>query len=269
MTSDAKVGVLALGSLLLAGFALQPLARSLDRAECRPARATAEVGTALAGQAGVAVWGELRGLIADGLWLRTYAAWSRQDLSATRRWIRLVTTVDDRPVYFWVNGARMLAYDLPHWRLAADLGDGHGAARDARQVVEEQAAEAIDYLSAALRCHPDSAAVCVEMANIHLGLRKDAAAAARWYRRAAESTNAPHFAARMYAEMLCRMGRYREAHAWLCELHPRLSAADADAMPDVILMRIRRLEDLLALPDAERYSPQPQRDARAADAKMD
>lgn len=232
--------MVVLCGLWAAGIALQPVDRRLEGTGS-PHRGP---GIALAGGMFAAVFGELRGLVADGLWLRTYEAWAREDGPATRRLIRLVTTVDERPLCFWVDGARMLAYDVPQWRTG-----GAGS----RNSAKNSAADALHLLEDARRCHPDSALLCVETANVQLHVRGDLAAAATWYRKAAACPDAPPFAARIYAELLQRQGRYREAYAWLRALHPTLRPEVPDAMPEVVLLRIRRLEDLLAVPAENRY----------------
>lgn len=256
MWDRARNTAVAVCGLLAAGIALQPLGRALERAGGRSAAPWRErgAGAVLGGSLIAAVFGGLRGLAADGLWLRTYAAWARRDLPATGRLIHLVTLVDERPLDFWINGARMLAYDTPHWRLVAG-GDGQVGAVVRRRIIRERAAVALKYLDEGRRFHPGSAALCIEAANIHLNLTGDLEAATRWYREAAGKANAPRYAARIYAELLCRQGRYREAHAWLCALCPSLPAGDPDAMRGVILRRIAALEDLLAIPAERRYKP--------------
>jgi predicted Zn-dependent protease len=168
--------------------------------------------------------------------------------------IQLVTVVDDRPVFFWLNGARMLAYDMTQWRLARAGAAGPPPAAVRQRIAEEQAAMALRYLEEARRRHPDNAALCVEVAHIHYNLRADVAAAARWYRQAAELPDAPRYAARIHAQLLRRLGRPREAYRWLCRLHATLPARDPEAMPEVVLKRIRDLEETLAIPAAERYA---------------
>lgn len=247
--------MVALCGLLAVGTALHPLGNALERGGARSAEPGHEQGAgAVLGRSLIAsVCGGLRGLAADGLWLRTYAAWARRDLPATGQLIHLVTLVDERPLDFWINGARMLAYDMPRWQLAAGGGGQTRVVR--RRIIRERAAVALKYLNAGRRFHPDSAALCIEAANIHLNLTGDLEAAGRWYREAAGKDDAPRYVARIYAELLCRQGRYREAHAWLCALCPSLPAGDPDAMRGVILRRIAALEDRLAIPAERRYKP--------------
>ena len=96
-------------------------------------------------------------------------------------------------------------------------------------------------------------AVCIEIANIHLNCRRDPAAAACWYRRAAALPDAPYYAARIYAELLKRLGRQREAYVWLRQLHPTLPPGEESAGALIVLERIRGLEKVLVVPDSERY----------------
>jgi hypothetical protein len=255
VNSSAKFAGVAFAALWATGAVVQPLRERVERLNewARPAALSG--GSAQVTGPGVcaAMLGGLRALVADGLWLKTYLAWAACDLPATERLIRLVTVVDDRPVYFWLNGARIMAYDMSEWRRAA-LERG-GSAYDERRIMEEQAGTALRYLADAHRRHPESAAVCVEAANIHLYRRSDLLATAEWYQRAAGLPGAPYYAARIYGELLRRLGREREAYLWLCRLHPNLPTEDPEAMAEVVLKRIRGLEEALSIPEGDKYRP--------------
>ncbi len=257
MNSRRAAAAVAGFALLAAGAALQPLADSLRGAAgvAEPPPAGARLDAMVGRGVSLAVLGGYRALAADLLWLETYVAWRAGDRSATAALIRMVTAVDERREWFWLNGARMIAYDMAHWRQAEAAADGNDSPARRRQIREEQAGAALDLLAEARRWHPRSAAVCMEMANIELCGRADAAAAARWYRAAAGLPGAPHCAARIFAELLRRQGRRTEAYAWLRRLHPTLRRGDPEAMPDVVLARIRELETELGIPAAARFAP--------------
>jgi hypothetical protein len=187
------------------------------------------------------------------LWLKAYWAWTACDLPATETMIRVVTTVDERPLCFWLNGARIMAYDMTQWRLRAVSQKGAVPAALLGRIIDEQTGAALRLLEDARGRHPESAAVCVEIANIHLNCRRDPAAAACWYRRAAALPDAPYYAARIYAELLKRLGRQREAYVWLRQLHPTLPPGEEAAGALIVLERIRGLEKVLVVPDSERY----------------
>ena len=165
---------LVFAGLALAGAALWPLrefvdaagAASRDSSEIRP------TGLSTARWTSAAIPGGMRALLADGLWLKVYATWAARDRPRTEGLIHWVTIVDDRPTQFWVNGARIIAYDITEWRLSA-MNGGRVPSDVRRRVVEEQAGAALKHLVAARIRHPDSASIWVEMGNIHLYRRGD------------------------------------------------------------------------------------------------
>jgi len=241
--------------LLIAGAALRPVEAAMRKAEARagmPGR-TRRLSAIVGQGTSMAVLGGFRALVADWLWLKTYLAWAACDLPATQAMLRLVTIVDERPLGFWLNGARIIAYDMTEWRLRSAGREGAVPAAVRRRILEEQAGMALRYLEDARSYHPERAAVCVEMANIHLNSRGDPATAARWYRQAAELPDAPYYAARIYAELLKHLGRSREAYAWLRRLHPTLPPDVEAAGSRIVLGRIRNLERTLEIPENERY----------------
>lgn len=259
--------VVILAVLVLAGFGLRPIvtpawAELRDR---QPALRLETIEGALGQGVTVGLLGGFRAIIADFFWLRANVVWERRDLPGTRSLIKLVTAVDPRPLYFWLNGSRMIAYDMPHWRITAAGGNRAVPEAVQRQIDLEQAEMALELLNEARGHHAASAALWVEVANIHLNRRKDLMAAADAYRQAAAQPDAPYYAARIYAELLRRMGRTREAHHWLVQLYPTLpksqdhgpSSADEveAAMADVVLQRIRELEQDLGVPENQRFNP--------------
>ena len=60
--------------------------------------------------------GGYRTLAADCLWLKTNLAWENRDPVRVRRLIGFTLMADPKAPYFWLNGARILAYDLPAWQ---------------------------------------------------------------------------------------------------------------------------------------------------------
>lgn len=133
-------------------------------------------------------------LVADWLWLRANLAWERRDAPETRRLIRRTVATDPQSAYFWLNGARMLAYDLPAWR--RDTEPDAPAALQQRWRLTG-ADEAIAFLERGLAWHADSAALYLELANISLYVAEDRHRAADYYRQAAGRPDAPPYAARL------------------------------------------------------------------------
>lgn len=203
----------------------------------------------------LALLGGFRALVADATWLRMYTVWEQRDLPGVQTLLQLVTTIDPRPVYFWINGARIVAHDFAAWRVEA-AGGYEKIGPDAEQRIDrEQGRMAVRQLEAALAQHPASADLWIERANIELRRIRDLEAAAESYRKAWEQPNAPYYAARLHAEMLRRLGRKQEALAFLVKLHPILPPHDEGAARDLVLDRIRELERELSVPTARVYRP--------------
>lgn len=197
--------------------------------------------------------GGFRALVANALWLRGAYAWEKNDLPQTQTMIKLTTTVDPRPLYFWQNGSRIIAYDIPSWRIEARGGYDVVPEAVQRQFDGEQAKVGLALLRKGLEFHPDDPLLYVEIANIYQRRLKDVATGAEYYKKAADQPNAPYYAARIYAELLRNLDRKQEAYDYLRQLMPTLPDDDAFAMKWVVYDRIRELEEELSIPQEKRY----------------
>ena len=196
--------------------------------------------------------GGFRAIAADLAWLKTYMAWERRDVEETESMLHLTTALDERPLCFWLNGARMIAYDFPAWQRDDADAAGRGPVGDAL-VSRSLAQRSIAFLERGISVHSESAPLWIERANIELNCLHDLAAAAESYRRASELPNAPYFPARIHAELLRRLGRKTDALSWLKALHPRLPPNLEAAAADLVLSRIRDLEIELSIASPERF----------------
>lgn len=246
---NALTGILM---LLAAGIATGPLQEKLK------AQVGDQVGAAQiqsleqgAGQGIVlAVLGGFRTLMADILWLRTMQAWEQDDLGKTLSLIQFTTTVDPQPKFFWINGARIIANDMPHWVAATGTSQ-----EQVRKDVQALAGTAIGLLEKAQLHHPEKPDMLMEIGHIHLNRLQDPETAAHYYGRAyMEFDNAPYYVGRLYAQLLRRVGRHREAYEFLTQLHPTLPDI-IYAQKGVVLQRIRKLEKQLEIPEAVSFQP--------------
>ena len=145
-----------------------------------------------------ALFGGCRMLVADWLWLETNLAWEARDATKVRQLIALTRKADPGSRYFCLNGARMLAYDLPAWRCQASPA----APRTVQAAWREAGAnEALALLERGRAGQGDSAALYLEMANISLYALRDRPRATEFYRLAAEQADAPDYAARIFARL--------------------------------------------------------------------
>lgn len=246
-------------ALLLLGLVTRPLEAPAWRVvkAGQPEMQLDEVEGALGQGLVVGVLGGFRAILADFLWLRTNLVWEHRDRAKLDAMIRLVTTLDPRPEFFWLNGSRMIAYDVPHWRIREE--GGYAAVPEVRQQVldREQAQQAFELLDRALEFHPDRAQLYIEKAQIYLNRLKDDAQAAEWFLKGAQQPDAPYYAARIYAQLLRKMGKNEEAYDFLRDLYQQLPDIPY-AQKDVILERIHELEKTLEIPVWERFRPENQ-----------
>ena len=250
-----RTGLVVVLGLFVAGLALRPVegpAWEKVRGQ-QPALRLESLKDALGQGVTVGLLGGFRAIVADLFWIRTNSIWETNDLPGTQTSIKLVTAIDPRPFYFWLNGSRMIAYDMPNWR--TDKAGGYDAVPEAvkRRFEEEQSAVAIKYLETALDFHPENPLLVLEIGNIHLNRLKDVETASRYYLRASRHPEAPYYAARIYAELLRRLDRRQEAYEFLKALYPTLPKGDMMAQAEVVLDRIREIEGELNIPDAQRF----------------
>ncbi|MEM1222475.1 MAG: tetratricopeptide repeat protein [Verrucomicrobiota bacterium] len=201
------------------------------------------------------ILGGFRTLLANFLWIQANVVWEQHDRVELNAMIRLVTTLDPRPDFFWLNSARMIAYDVPTWRIREEGGFDRVPETRQQAIDLEQAEQAFALLQDALEYHPENPRIYLDFAQIYLNRLKDNENAAKWYLKASKLPDAPFYAARIYAELLKRMGRNEEAYAFLRELHAQLPDDNPFAHKPIILERIRDLETKLGIPNIDRYMP--------------
>ncbi len=193
----------------------------------------------------IGVLGGFRAVVADFLFIRLNAIWEAKEREKMMPLLRLVTTIDPRPEFFWINGARMVAYDVPNWRIQKE--GGYDVVPEARQdaIDQEQAELAFSLLRKALEFHAENPRIYLEFAQIYLNRLSDLENAAEWFLRASKKPDAPYYAARIHAELLRRMGKLEEALQFLRQLYKRLPDDEPFAQKEVVAERIQSLESAL------------------------
>lgn len=270
-----RTGLVVLAALAATGWALEPLEQpAWEAVRARePALKLDTLQAALGQGITVGLLGGFRALVADFLWIKGEVLWEDRDLPATQSCLKLVTTIDPRPLFFWVNSARMIT-DMPNWRILAEGGYQNVPRRRQQVIVNEQAAVALKLLQDALTYHPNSWEIYLEMGNIHLYHTGDIAAGAAFYKLAALEPGAPGFAGRIHANLLEQIGRYQEAYDWRIQLYKKLPKPPARPDPaeagnqawavqhqmeaeevDEMLQRIRKLEQILHIPLEQTFRP--------------
>ncbi|MFW5883769.1 MAG: tetratricopeptide repeat protein [Verrucomicrobiota bacterium] len=245
----AQVGRLAgtvaltLGLLFAGGAVLHPVLRPAwermraSQPELNPEALSESVGQGVV----LGVFGGFRTLLADIAWLQAAYHWENKERPQMEALLRLATRLDPRPLYFWINAARNIAYDVPAWRIQAQGGYHAVSEAERARIWEEEAQRALRLLEEAQRFHPESARLYIEMAQVHMHRREDWEAAAKYFGKAWEAEG-PYFSGRLHAEMLRRAGRPAEALAFYKDYYRETDPSEALAALPVVLERIRELE---------------------------
>lgn len=254
----ARVFVIVALTLLVLGLILTPLE---DRAwqevkASQPELNLNELEGALGQGLVIGLIGGFRTIIADMLYIRTNIYWEDRDRPNTEAMLNLVTAIDPRPLFFWLNGSRIMAYDMPSWEAREMGGYENLPAAVEKDLKARYAQLGLDFMDKAAKFHPDEYKVPLEKAQIYWNRLEDPAGAAKYYKEVLSKPGAPHFAERIYAEMLRRDDRPGEAYNYLRGLYPTLSPDDSMAARPVVLERIRELEDELDIPLVQRLPVQ-------------
>jgi len=219
--------------------------------------------------------GGFRRLAAGYCWIQTYAAWETGDALAVIAGLDRTVALDPGALHCWINGARMLAHDLPRWKLSTLGGEESLPRAVCAQVQEEHLQAALRFLAKAESHHPMTAMLAIESGILSWHGRRDVAAAVDAFERATRCDDAPFYAFRIHAELLRLQGRPRDAHRSLCrflsglrlrentpligsqtgprDLPPASLHGRGDPQPDVVLKRIRQLEQELGIDPIEAF----------------
>lgn len=219
MSDRLKSLVLAWGvplaGLLAAGGLLAPLGRPASRA-ARPAPVDFSApGVAVSRGVMMAALGGLRTPAADLFAVRAHVMWERRDRAACATYGELACLLAPETPAFREAAANRLGFDFAHWsvREAGGMWSVPKATADAFHRRDAEAALAM--LESAMRTTPDEARFPLLAGQICQIKIRDESRAAAYYKRAAETTEAPWMPAMIYVDWLARSNRVAEARVWL------------------------------------------------------
>tara|TARA_B100001123_G_scaffold442346_1_gene585700 strand:+ start:476 stop:1318 length:843 start_codon:yes stop_codon:yes gene_type:complete len=247
-------GILAIGILLATGMAIEPVENKVwnHMEEKQEGFHLANLEEAAGQGLVLGVLGGFRALMADILWLKTMLAWETESLEKTISLIQFTISVDPSPTFFWINGARIMANDMPYWP------DSQGKTPEAtRKNREALAKAAIRLLQKGHAYHPEKPDMIIEIGNVNYNQLRDMEAAAEYYHRAyTKYATTPYYVGRLHAQLLRKLGRNQEAYKFLTGIYPELPDEIIYAQKKVVLKRIRQLEKSLNISPEKRFRPE-------------
>lgn len=196
----------------------------------------------------LAVLGGYRSAAANLVWLDMNASWERRDFDGTLTRIELASTIDPRPEIFWLNGARIIANDMPSWGTSDGGGENMNPSFDgtSEEIVRRFGTRALGYLEKGRLHQPESSALVIEQAVICWRKLDDLERSAALFLEATTLPGAPYYASRIYAEILIKLGREQEALDFLVKHYQTLPEDDLMAMKPIVAERIATLRVMLA-----------------------
>lgn len=256
----AKRGVVWAGTvalLLLVGMLVAPLQRNQTEVlkPVRPETDLKNMEKGLGHGVVLGVLGGFRTLAADLVFISAFTHWQEKDLPKVEALSRLTVTIDPEPTYFWLNAARMFAFDFPHWRVQQLGGLEEVPEAVWQEIVREQAWHGIAFLQEALKYHPDEARLMTDIGLIAAEKLKDYQLAADYYLKAWEANDQFYFAARIYSRMLRNMGKDEEAYEFLKQHFNEIFYDDWQSQKGYVLELIRECERDLSIPYYQRFRP--------------
>ena len=162
----------------------------------------------------VGILGGYGALLSDFAWVSAYLSWEKRDSARCLAAIDLAVALDPDMSLFLIQGASMIAYDMPLWKIA-ELKKAGGAAPSeevAKAVHRRLTFEALRFLDRALKIMPDNEEIIIEKGQIYLNRLDDYARAAECYGKIMQTQkDPPVFVRRIYAGCLEMLGRYSES----------------------------------------------------------
>jgi tetratricopeptide (TPR) repeat protein len=245
MTSLTRF-LLILGILLLAGQGLSPLREHFLKKGNPLVFPVGEQGVALSeahplpeySPMGVlAFLGGFRPLLADLLWIQTYLAWEKKEMAAVWQHLQWTLQLDPENVFFWIEGARIVAYDFPRWAVDGSPNGARFKDYESDAAQRHYARQALGLLRMAAALHPGQPAFPLEAALLQWHRLGNLEAAAELTKRAATLPGAPLFAARAHGALLLQLGRNEEAQSWfrsLLQVLPKAYAVEKSEIQQLL-----------------------------------
>lgn len=201
------------------------------------------------------ILGGLRTVVADLTWIRSYVLWERKDRPGCEALMRTACALDPHSRYFWENTGYAIGFDMAHWDIRRRGGYAKVPAETQQRIFQQYARRGIAVLDEGIVRAKAPAPLLLCAAQLAETKLKDHALAVRYYQEAAESHDAPWFAARICANIMWEDGRREEAYRWFRKYWTERMLPKDDGFPDD-LRQLRAMEDGLRLSPLQRI-PRP------------
>lgn len=237
----AKIALLWLAGAIALGIGSRPLLRE---------GGTGSEVSSLAGLSGdlgqgitLAALGGYKNIAANFVWIGMYSEWQYRRKIPVLEKMKLAVSLNPDSVYFWVDGARIIANDMPVWRVGDEgmerLFDDSDA--EGKAIREEYARQALRFLDKVPATLNDRYEIPLERGAIYWRRLNNVPQAIVELEKALRTPRPPYFLSRVYAELLYREGRIKEAYEYLKNHYDQLPEDDSRAMKAFVAQRIEAI----------------------------
>ena len=193
------------------------------------------------------ILGGMRIIIADGTWIRSYVLWERKDRPGCETLMRTACALDPRSRYFWENAAFVMGYDMAHWEVRRRGGYAKVPKDVQEYLYQSYAKRALEIFDQGIVNTGGNAALMIGAGQMCEMKLKDQLLAAKYYKDACDSRNAPWYAPFFCARNLWEGGKREEAYRWYRQHWEEKLSKSEDGAPDD-LKNLREMEKELRLP---------------------
>jgi len=199
----------------------------------------------LGGGISFAFLGGYRNLAANVVWISMYSDWQHQRKDEAMRKMRLASALRPESLYFWIDGARIIANDMPAWEVGLEGMERLQATQEGRKLRERYARYALDYLDRPPGALGERPRILAEKGMISWLKLDDLQAAADYFSRAAEHDAAPGYVVRLRVEVLVQLGRLSEAFDALARHYEALEGSAERSARPLVKLRLEQLATLM------------------------
>lgn len=190
----------------------------------------------------LAALGGYRNVAANFIWISMYGDWRYQLKSDVLEKMNLAVSLNPDSLYFWIDGSRIIANDMPVWHVGIDDMDSLFETEDGIAIRKEYGEKALLYLNQAPPRVAKQIPILVEKAALCWQRLEDLDRALVYFEEAVSQESAPNYVCRVYAEILIKNGQFKEAYEYLKNHYAALHDDDPSAMKPFVAERLRELE---------------------------
>lgn len=227
-------------SSVLVGILLEPLVRRQADSDD-----SSESLAALSGGLGqgitLAALGGYRNVAANFVWISMYGDWRYQLKAEVLEKMNLAVSLNSSSLYFWVDGSRIIANDMPVWQVGEDFMETLFESADGIALRKKYGEQALLFLNQAPPRVSRQIPILVEKAVICWQRLDDLDRSLVYFKEAVETESVPNYVCRVYAEILVKNGQLEESYEYLKNHYASLADDDPTAMKSFVAHRLREL----------------------------